>query len=258
MKSTPIFLVSMKDDSERRERLEKSFPDFYSTMTLVEAVDGRKLSAQDYFRYASSAMENHKRILAPAEVGCSLSHIKALELFLETGAERAVILEDDVIGNDRSLAASIDDLGVIPDNALIIFGGQEGLPSRKYILGKVAGRDHLYALPRYSNAHILRTCCYGVTRSSAERILASQNESLKLADAWWAFFPTQTDGVIHFSNQLAHPEDRSESYIESSRAGLSAKGEKGFANYLKKRRLRLKRKVGAALCKLAGYKRVVT
>ncbi|QBM18140.1 hypothetical protein MARI_22690 [Marinobacter sp. JH2] len=257
MKSTPIFLVSMKGDSARRERLEKSFPELYSSMTLVEAVDGRKLGAQDYFRYASSAMVNHRRILAPAEVGCSLSHIKALEFFLQTEAERAVILEDDVIGDDGSLTESIEDLWAIPADGLIIFGGQEGLPSRKYIVGKGAGRDNVYALPPYSNAHVLRTCCYGITRSSAERILATQRESLKLADAWGMFFVTEADGVIHFSNRLAHPEDRNESYIESSRAGLSEKAEKGFANYLKKRRLRLKRKFGAARCKLAGYRRVV-
>lgn len=247
----------MKGDFARRERLEKSFPELYPSMTLVEAVDGRKLGAQDYFRHASSAMISHGRMLAPAEVGCSLSHIKVLELFLQTGAERAVVLEDDVIGDDASLTKSIDDLYAIPADGLIIFGGQEGLPSRKYILGKSKGAGHLYALPRYSNTHILRTCCYGITRSSAMRILDSQRETLKLADAWGMFFATKADGLIYFSNRLAHPEDRNESYIESSRAGLSEKSEKGFVSYLRKRQSRLKRKLGAVLCKLAGYRRVM-
>lgn len=257
MTDVPIFLVSMKDDSARRERMSAIFPNLYPNMTLVEAVDGRLLSAQDYFRYASSALGNHGRILAPAEVGCSLSHVKALEQFLETGADRAVIVEDDVLGDDDALTGAIEDLGTIPDNSLIIFGGQEGLPSRKYIFGKPVGRSHVFELPHYSNHHVLRTCCYGVTRASAVRIVASQRSSLKLADAWWVFFTKKTGATIHFSRQLAHPTDRGDSHIESSRAGASSQAQKGFLRFLIKRFTRLKRKVGAAWCRLNGYKRVV-
>lgn len=257
MKNVPIFLVSMKGDAGRRERMSVTFPDLYPSMTVIEAVDGRLLNAQDYFRYASSAMENHGRILAPAEVGCSLSHVKALEQFLETGAERAVILEDDVIGDDVALAAAVEDLRTIPDESLIIFGGQEGLPSRKYIFGKPVGRSHVFELPRYSAHHILRTCCYGVTRTSAANIVASQRASLKLADAWWAFCSRKTGATIHFSRQLAHPIDRSESHIENSRVGLSSEAKKGLLRFLIKRFTRLKRKAGAVRCRLGGYKRVV-
>lgn len=257
MTDVPIFLVSMKGDSARRERMSAIFPNFYPSMTLVEAVDGRLLSAQDYFRYASSAMENHRRMLAPAEVGCSLSHVKALEQFLETGAERAIIVEDDVIGDDDALTGAIDDLGTIPDNSLIIFGGQEGLPSRKYIFGKPVGRSHVFELPHYSNHHVLRTCCYGVTRGSAAHIVGSQRASLKLADAWWAFFTKKTDATIHFSRQLEHPSDRGDSHIENSRAGVSSQAQKGFFKFLIKRFMRLKRKAGAIWCRLNGYRRVV-
>lgn len=257
MVDVPIFLVSMESDSARRERMSSAFPGFYPTMTLIEAVDGRLLNAQDYFRFVSSAMQNHGRILAPAEVGCSLSHIKALERFLESGAERAVVLEDDVIGDDRSLARAIEDVRTIPDESLIILGGQEGMPSRKYIFGKPVGTSHVFELPHYSSYHVLRTCCYGVTRQSAARIVASQKSSLKLADAWWAFSGKKEGVVLRFSHQLAHPIDRTDSHIENSRIDLSSQAQKGLLKLLVKRFERLKRKVGAARCKLSGYTRVV-
>jgi glycosyl transferase family 25 len=256
MKNIPIFLVSMRGDHARRERLSAAFPGLFPAMILVEAVDGRSLNAQDYFRFASSAMANHGRILAPAEVGCSLSHIKALEQFLETGAERAVILEDDVIGNDDALTEAIGDLATIPEASLIIFGGQEGLPSRKYIFGKPVGERRVFKLPRYSHHHVLRTCCYGVTRTSAANILASQGKSLKLADAWGRLFAGHENTIIHFSSRLAHPVDRNESHIEHSRAGVSSGAEKGVLKFLIKRSTRLKRKAGAVWCRLNGYRRI--
>jgi len=257
MVDVPVFLVSMKSDVARRERLEAAFPGFYPSMSLIEAVDGRSLGAQEYFRYASSAMVNHGRLLAPAEVGCSLSHIKALEQFLESGAERAIILEDDIIGNDSSLASSIEDVRAIPEEALIILGGQEGMPSRKYVFGRPTVSSHIFELPHYSSYHIFRTCCYGVTRRSAASILASQKSSLKLADAWWAFSGKKEGVTIHFSHRLAHPVDRGDSHIENSRIDLSAQLEKGFLKFLVKRFQRLKRKGGAVFCRLSGYRRVV-
>lgn len=257
MVDIPVFLVSMKGDHARRERMSAAFPTLYPTMRLVDAVDGRLLSAQDYFRYASSAFVNHRRLLAPAEVGCSLSHIEALEQFLSTGAERAVILEDDVLGDDAGLSKALEDVRLIPNESVIILGGQEGMPSRKYIFGKPIIENRIFALPHYSTHHIFRTCCYGVTRFSADSIVTSQKASLKLADAWWAFSGKNGDLTIHFSHQLAHPVDRSDSHIENSRSDLSSQVQRGLLSFLVKRFQRLKRRFGAVLCKSRGYQRVV-
>jgi glycosyl transferase, family 25 len=257
MVDIPIFLVSMKGDHARRERMSTAFPALYPEMRLVNAVDGRLLSAQDYFRYASSAFVNHGRLLAPAEVGCSLSHIEALEQFLRSGAERAIILEDDVLGDDSGLSKALEDVRLIPNEAVIILGGQEGMPSRKYIFGKPIVENRIFALPYYSTHHIFRTCCYGVTLSSAASIVASQKMSLKLADAWWAFSGKAGGLTIHYSHQLAHPVDRSDSHIENSRSDLSSQGKRGFVSFLVKRYQRLKRRLGAVLCRLRGYQRVV-
>lgn len=43
------------------------------------------------------------KILTPGEVGCALSHVKALEYFLETDDSYCLILEDDIKGGDKEL-----------------------------------------------------------------------------------------------------------------------------------------------------------
>ena len=256
MSDIPIYLVSMAGDSARREQMSQAFPGSYPDMILVDAVDGRKLPAQRYFQYISSAMENHNRILSPAEVGCSLSHVQVLERFLQGGAERAIILEDDVIGDDRGIQRSVDKVQRIPEDAVIIFGGQEGMPSRKYIFGKPVGASDVFKLPSYSHHHVFRTCCYGVTRHSAMQIVASQKRSLKLADAW----PILARGggfSLYFSRDLAHPIDRNNSHIEQSRATINAERNKGFKAFWLKRVSRLKRRAGASWCRLSGHRKIL-
>ncbi|MGQ7273784.1 glycosyltransferase family 25 protein [Marinobacter sp. V034] len=256
MSDIPIYLVSMVSDSARREQISQAFPDSYPGMIMTNAVDGRELPAQAYFQYISSAMENHHRILSPAEVGCSLSHLKVLEQFLEGEAERAIILEDDVIGDDQGLQRSVEKVQGIPEDAVIILGGQEGMPSRKYIFGKPAGVSDVFKLPPYSHHHVFRTCCYGVTRYSAAQIVATQKRSLKLADAW-PLLARGGDFSLYFSHDLAHPVDRSNSHIELGRASISAKKNKGFKAFWLKRLTRLKRRAGASWCRLRGYRKIL-
>jgi glycosyl transferase family 25 len=62
--------------------------------TRVPAVDGRLVAAEaklDRRRYR----RRHGRDVRPGEIGCYLSHVAAMQAFLATDAEHALILEDD-------------------------------------------------------------------------------------------------------------------------------------------------------------------
>lgn len=64
--------------------------------TRVPAVDGRLVSAEtnvDRRRYR----RRHGREVRPGEIGCYLSHLAAMQAFLTTDAEHALILEDDAM-----------------------------------------------------------------------------------------------------------------------------------------------------------------
>ncbi|KPQ27994.1 MAG: Glycosyltransferase involved in LPS biosynthesis [Marinobacter excellens HL-55] len=224
-------------------------------MEWIRATDGRKLHAATYFKLVFPAVSAGFRMLSPAEVGCSLSHIEVLKRFLDSAHERCLVIEDDVLGKDEGVNVAIEQMLEVPGNAVVIFGGQEGMPSRKYILGKAAGFGRVYRLPKYSNNYVLRTCCYGVTRESAKAILDSHDQCLKLADAWGEFFKCAPID-IYFSEVFSHPEDRSASHIEQSRIAIGKSSKGSAVLFLKKRWARLKRKLGALACLLMGYRRV--
>lgn len=212
-----IYLVSLESDVARRDRLKESFSSHYAGMKHIKAVDGRKLSAKDYYEKTIPYFIKTGKTMSPSELGCTLSHIRALDLFLETGEPYALILEDDIIGNDQSLKKISRLAETLTQNSLLICGGQEGLISRRYQLGKLALNGNAYRLARFSYQHILRTCCYVVTRKTAKIILDESKRNITLADSWDRHFKGKPVD-IYFSNQLSHPEDLSDSHIEKDRA----------------------------------------
>lgn len=98
-----IYLISLEQDIQRRSELAQRFPENYPKMHWIKAINSNGFSAKDYFSYATQYFHSHKKMITPSEVGCTLSHIKALEIFLKTDEEYALILEDDIIGEDESI-----------------------------------------------------------------------------------------------------------------------------------------------------------
>ena len=62
----------------------------------VAAVDGRRLTPAEAARVDDAACRRYMgRSLQPGEIGCCLSHLRALERFLATDADVACLFEDD-------------------------------------------------------------------------------------------------------------------------------------------------------------------
>ena len=97
-----IYLISLAKDTKRRELLQQKFSS-YDSFKLIDAVDGRELNAREYYKIISPSFKAYGKVLSPAEVGCSLSHVKAYEAFLASEAKFALIFEDDVIGDDNAI-----------------------------------------------------------------------------------------------------------------------------------------------------------
>ena len=63
----------------------------------MPAVDGRHgMPEGDYDYDEAAAIIRHDRPMTTGEIGCYLSHIKALQMFLVGSSQYAVILEDDI------------------------------------------------------------------------------------------------------------------------------------------------------------------
>lgn len=211
----PIYLVSLEQDAKRREELKKLFPKHYSNFIHIPAVDGRMMPAREYYQQTLPYYLKYNKPMSPAEWGCTSSHIKALEAFLLTGKPYALVLEDDVIGNDQEIEDVLKLANNLSINSLLLCGAQEGV-NRRYQLGTKLTDKKIYEVHSFSYQFVFRTCCYLVTKKSAQEILDSHENCLTLADKWDQFFKGTTT-KIYYVGMLKHPEDLASSHIEGDR-----------------------------------------
>ncbi len=94
-----IFIINMDRSPERLDAIAEQLNTLNLKYERVPAVDGSELdmkgcevqSVIDFNHWA----KYHHRDALPAEVGCYLSHLRALETFMASEAKYGVILEDD-------------------------------------------------------------------------------------------------------------------------------------------------------------------
>lgn len=223
----PIYLVSLVRDGARRAELERRFPSSFPRFIWIRAVDGPALTAAEFFRSTASS----RLRMTPGEVGCSLSHIDVLQNFLDSGESCALVLEDDVLGDDRKIEFLLGLADTLADGEVMLCGGQEGLRSRRWLIGRPVSSETahtVYRIPACSQRQLWRTCCYLITRAAAVAILKAQRESLKRADQWSNF------GVKRFLyvDMLSHPLEVSMSSIEAERRTIQAIGPATYRGLL--------------------------
>lgn len=222
----PIYLISMKSDVARRTELRRRFGSVYDSFTLIEGVQGID-KPPGSFRPRAWRDPNQKE-LATRQIGCALSHVRALERFLESKATRCLILEDDVIGDPQCLHCTWALMGELPQDAFVLLGGQEGLRGRRYLAGiKLMGLD-AWRLPQISRQFAARAVSYGVTRNVAEIILARQKACLDNPDQWDSLL--QGHRNVFFAEIFRHPLDLAASHIEPMR--LAARRRPIFSRIL--------------------------
>ncbi len=91
-----IYVINLLRALDRRAKMEVQAEQFGVRLDFIEATDGRQLTEQQRScadlgarRYVS------KYPLTDNEIGCWLSHRKAMQHLLDSGDDMAVILEDD-------------------------------------------------------------------------------------------------------------------------------------------------------------------
>lgn len=256
-----IYLVSLKDDVKRREELKKRFPKYYDSFKVIDAVDGRKLSAKEYFQKTAHFVKYYNRMMSPSELGCSLSHFNIFADFLSSSEEFALVLEDDVIGTDNDIDKIIKISKLLNENALLICGCQDGLGSVDFLYGKKNLNEQFWELSNFSYEYVLRTASYLVTKNSAKAILDYQNKEIMLADNWDKFF-VNTPIKIYFTDIFAHPVELGNSHIEADRVIFREETKTFFQKLFSKEVFmyifrKLKINLNILMLKLAGYEKVI-
>lgn len=165
----PLWLVINLDRSpDRLAAIGAALGTFGIVFARVPAVDGRALRLPmpgiDPDLYRAS----HGREVLPGEVGCALSHLRALRTFLATPHRHAVILEDDAVVTREAVdvVAALVDPKAPEDWDLVKL---EAHHSRfGFTARRIAPGVRLCALP-YRSAG---SAAYLVNRAAAEALLA--------------------------------------------------------------------------------------
>jgi glycosyl transferase family 25 len=90
------YLINLDRAKDRLETSRKTLQQAGIEMVRIEAVDGALLE-QPYKNYSQTLYRLfHGKKTIPSELGCYFSHLKAMQKFLETDDEYALILEDDI------------------------------------------------------------------------------------------------------------------------------------------------------------------
>lgn len=190
----PVYLINLKDHTHRLKNAKKEFKKYgVIDYTVIEAVDGRSSDL-------SHLIEGRYPKLRSSEIGCMMSHIKALNHWLETSdSEYAIIMEDDfsfdtvqywswdwqyVIDNIPK-NAEIVQLVLIQDDPIKFSLHKKNLKSLKTYAWSTAcyiiKRDYAKALVKshYSNGkYILNS--YGFPIQAADIILYSLGNSYSM------------------------------------------------------------------------------
>jgi GR25 family glycosyltransferase involved in LPS biosynthesis len=89
----PIYWINLKRSEDRRNYMIEEFNKYNITNhTRIDAIDGKELDI-DLFNNEHNVCS--KRKMTISEIGCSLSHIKAIKTAYDNKDEYAIIMEDD-------------------------------------------------------------------------------------------------------------------------------------------------------------------
>lgn len=95
--SFPVYALNLDRSKDRWESLIRHAEQCGVVVTRVPAVDGKLMqpAEKDFFDDAGFRRD-HGKIASAAEIGCYLSHLKALKMIAEGDDYAGVIIEDDI------------------------------------------------------------------------------------------------------------------------------------------------------------------
>lgn len=163
----PIYIISIARAHARLEKILNGASGLGLDLRPVEGIDGMNIPAAEWTDFNRRGFEwRNGRHALPGEYGCYASHIKALEIFLVTGAPMAVIVEDDAVFMPDFCERVKAMAAIMPANSIVKLTSHRhsGFKGRKTSsLGDTLGRC-IYG-PQGSSA------CYLISRGGAEGFL---------------------------------------------------------------------------------------
>lgn len=111
------YIINLDRSKDRYQNILPLVENLGFPFTRISAVDGSSLtsSQKDEIVDFVSYSKYFDKDLKDGTIGCSLSHIKLWEDFLQSGSKYALVFEDDVIFDTIKVKKIVDDLIKIPE-----------------------------------------------------------------------------------------------------------------------------------------------
>ncbi|NOD76557.1 MULTISPECIES: glycosyltransferase family 25 protein [unclassified Ruegeria] len=172
----PIFLIGLERATGRARLMEQELQKAGLSATRVNAVDCDAATREDFLRECKA--EGPWGYFHTKDMACTLSHAKAWEALIASGAEQALILEDDVFLSPE-LADWLNDPSWWPADADIV-RFERWRSTKLYV---ALGRKRLIHLGR--ELRLMRSrhpggAAYALTRQAAQHFLAQKPYDITL------------------------------------------------------------------------------
>ncbi|MBD1558467.1 glycosyltransferase family 25 protein [Vibrio sp. S9_S30] len=221
-----ILIINLEKDLEKKENISNLLNGYCKNYRFIKAVYGPSMEASEYYLYVKNDNPSfgNRHILTPSEVGCFLSHKKALKEFIHNSHQDwLLVLEDDVSSTKETLISLLEvDESKLLDDGIYILGGQDGLScEERFVLSPFQIESTQFKkIILWTERWVFRTCCYLINRKVALSILKLLESKSFIIDDWRFIAKNSNVKGIYYSKIFSHPLDLSCSLIEKERQSI--------------------------------------
>lgn len=94
----PIYVISLTRATARRQKIKTQLDKHRLKFEFIDATDERQgLSKDEIELLGIDNLQKHNNRTSPGAIGCLISHLRCYKKIIESNANQALILEDDVV-----------------------------------------------------------------------------------------------------------------------------------------------------------------
>lgn len=233
LENIPTFIISLPKDKHRREFLGGQLQKLDMPFTVLEAVNGKALSAEELAASydPKKAVRLFNRELSKGEIGCTLSHVSIYRKMAAEDIPHALVLEDDAKILEHDLPATLSKLAQLypadmPVAVMLIHVKRVDANS------EVRLDDKHKVYEAYRGVH---THGYFITRAAAAILARKLYPAYVVADKWEYF----QENFISVKCLVPYPVGLTEAALASSIEAMGVREKKlvegrNYSYYLRK------------------------
>lgn len=241
----PVYIVSLQRDQERRIKINSDFSRLGIEFRFFDAVDAK--DPQHSALLDNMKINGDGAEMTNGEIACTLSHQFIFKEMLANACEWALILEDDVIIDERLtrflLSLNEREREKLNKDNLYLLGGQKGLHDYPVLGLSMISRQKIgsctFRRVNYNQKKVRRTCCYLMNDVMAGKLLElTQTYGTYRADSWKLMHQRNIINDFYLDEIISHPiVSDTNSHLESERLQASGIIKKPRSNFQKKLKL---------------------